>query len=134
LLDAASIYLLEGALTKSNLDADILWEQPQDWTGFPDILEPWIERTAKELAIASLNTCAVIDFEAIIVDGAIPPAVRSQLVAKMHEHIVDLDARGLIIPRIEAGTVGGNARAIGAACGPIFSRFFLDTNAGLPVV
>jgi len=84
------------------------------------------------LAIATLNTCAVIDFEAIIVDGAIPGAVRSALVAKMRHHIQDMDARGLIVPRIEAGVVGGNARAIGAACGPIFSQFFLDTNAGFP--
>ncbi len=133
LLDAASIYLLEGALAKSGIDPDILWEQPQDWTGFPELLEEWIDVTAKELAIASLNTCAVIDFEAIIVDGAIPAFVRKELVNKMRQHIVSLDSRGLIVPEIEEGTVGGNARAIGAACGPVFSQFFLDTHAGLPV-
>jgi len=134
LLDAASIHLLESALSRSGIDPDILWAQPQDWTGFPEQLAPWIDTTARELAIAALNTCAVIDFEAIIVDGAIPAAVRSALVAAMRRHMENLDVRGLIVPRIEAGIVGGNARALGAASGPIFSQFFLDTNAGLPAL
>ncbi len=134
LLDAASIYLLENALAKAGMDPDILWAQPQEWSGFENHLEHWIEVTAKELAIASLNTCAVIDFEAIIVDGAIPAEVRRRLVKRMQAHIVKLDSRGLIVPRIEEGSVGGNARAIGAACGPVFSQFFLDTHAGMPVL
>ena len=39
--------------------------------------------------------------------------------------------RGLIAPRIEAGTVGGNARAIGAATSPLFERYFMNGNIRL---
>ena len=48
------------------------------------------------------------------------------------------DARGLIMPQIVQGTIGDNARAIGAASGPIFAQFLLNTNSdevfGAPAV
>jgi len=75
----------------------------------------------------------VIDFEAVIIDGGFPDAVRDRLVARVAQELVRLDSRGLSLPRIEAGQVGGNARALGAACGPVFSRYLLNTHGGLTV-
>jgi hypothetical protein len=36
------------------------------------------------------------------------------------------DTSGLIQPRIEAGSIGGKARAIGAAARPIGAQFMLN--------
>ncbi len=131
LVDVASIHLLEAALARDGLDPQQLWSVPQDWSHLGVQVGPWIARTAQELAKASLSTCAVIDFEAVIVDGAFPAAVRDDLVAQTRAALCGHDLRGLIAPQIEAGTIGGNARAIGAASSPMFSQFLLDTNAGL---
>ncbi|MEM9524427.1 MAG: sugar kinase, partial [Pseudomonadota bacterium] len=60
-----------------------------------------------------------------------PISVRRVLVERTRNALDRLDMRGLVKPRIEEGSVGGNARAIGAASGPIFSQFFLNTHAGL---
>jgi predicted NBD/HSP70 family sugar kinase len=133
LIDTASLYLLEADLVTAGLNPARLWAQPQDWTGFPDLLNPWIDRTATQLARAALTVCAVIDFEAVLIDGGFPQTVRRRLVERVGEAIGQLDSRGLLVPRIEAGIVGGNARALGAACAPVFSQYLLNTHGGLTV-
>ncbi|MCE5974319.1 ROK family transcriptional regulator [Sinirhodobacter sp. WL0062] len=131
LLDRASIHLLESSLIQNGIDPDRLWRVPQDWSSLSEWVAPWLEQTAAALAHASLTTCAVIDFEAILIDGALPPDVRERLVARVRERVSRLDTRGIIIPAIEAGMIGANARAIGAASSPVIAQFLLDTNAGL---
>ena len=133
LIDTASIYLLEAELAKSGLDPALLWAQPQNWTGFPDLLDRWIESAATSLARAALTVSAVIDFEAVLIDGGFPGTVREALVLRVRDALARLDIRGLNIPRIEGGQVGGNARALGAACGPVFSLYLLNTHASLSV-
>ena len=125
LLDAASLYLLEAELASMGADTGALWRMPQDWSGFGVALEHWITGSARALAHAARSTCCVIDFEAVLIDGAFPVAVRDRLVAQTRDELARLDMRGLIAPRIEAAAVGGNARAMGAAAAPILSQFFL---------
>jgi len=131
LIDAASIYLLEARLVETGMEPTRLWSQPQDWSGFGAVLEDWIATTARHLARAALTVCAVIDFEAVLIDGAFPPDVRKRLVAATDAAMAGLDHRGVLRPRVEAGSVGQNARALGAATGPIFARFLLNTHGGL---
>ena len=133
LVDMASIHLLETRLEEVELDPAMIWQNPQDWSKIMRYVEPWLGQTAQELAKASLSTCAVIDFEAILIDGSFPDEIRTELVERVRRYIATQDTRGLIPPVIESGTIGGNARAIGAASGPIFSQFLLNTNAGLSV-
>lgn len=134
LIDVASIHLLETRLTNAGMDPSVLWQQPQDWSSLSRHVEPWIGQTAQELAKASLSICSVIDFEAILIDGAFPTEVREELVERTRRYLVNQDKRGLIEPQIEAGNVGYNARGIGAASSPIFSQFLLNTNAGLSAI
>lgn len=133
LVDMASIHLLEARLTEVDIDPSVIWQSPQDWSGIARYVDLWLGQTAQELAKACLATCSVIDFEAILIDGAFPENVRMELVKRVQRYIVNQDTRGLLSPRIESGSIGGNARAIGAACGPILSGFLLNTNAGLAV-
>lgn len=133
LVDMASIHLLEARLREVDIDPAVIWTSPRDWSEISRYVEPWLGQTAQELAKASLSTCSVIDFEAILIDGAFPSEIRMELVERVRRYIVNQDTRGLIAPVIEPGNIGGNARAIGAACGPIFSQFLLNTNAGLAV-
>ncbi|MEL6521583.1 MAG: ROK family transcriptional regulator [Pseudomonadota bacterium] len=131
LIDTASLHLLEGRLIEAGIDPDLMRKKPQDWSGLSRYVEPWIGETAQELAKASLSICSVIDFEAILIDGAFPPDIREELVERVRRYLVHQDKRGLIAPAVEIGTVGENARAIGAASSPIFAEFLLNTNAGL---
>jgi predicted NBD/HSP70 family sugar kinase len=129
LIDAASIWLLEAALARAGVDPARLWTLPQDWSGFGPVLDTWLADTADAIAAAAVTVCAVVDFEAIIVDGGFPPSVRAGLVARIRDRLSGLDRRGLSPFAVHPGEVGGNARAIGAACTPIFSRHLLNTHA-----
>lgn len=131
LIDTASIHLLERRLTDLGMDPAQLWTQPQDWAQFARVVDPWLGQTAQELAKASASVCAVIDFEAIVIDGAFPEVIKQTLVERTRRYLANQDMRGLIAPRIEAGTVGGNARAIGAATTPLFERYFMNGNVRL---
>lgn len=133
LIDMASINRLEMRLREVDIDPAILWQEPHDWSGITRHVEPWLGQTAQELAKASLATCSVIDFEAVLIDGAFPSAIRDELVGRVQRYIVNQDTRGLIPPRIEGGSIGTNARAIGAACGPIFAQYLLNTNIGMAI-
>lgn len=110
LIDVASIHLLEGRLVQAGIEPRILWQQPQDWSALTRYVEPWVGETAQELAKASLSVCAVIDFEAVLIDGAFPEPVRNELVERVRRYLVNQDTRGLIPPKIEPGSIGGNAR------------------------
>jgi predicted NBD/HSP70 family sugar kinase len=131
LIDTASLFLLEDRLIEAGIDPVILWNKPQDWSSISRYVEPWIGTTAQELAKAALSICAVIDFEAIFIDGAFPPEIRDELVSRVRRYLANQDKRGLIPPVVEAAAVGENARGIGAASSPIFRQFLLNTNAGL---
>lgn len=133
LVDMTSIHLLETRLAEVGIDPNVIWQMPQDWSGIARYVDLWLGQTAQELAKASLATCSVIDFEAILIDGAMPEDVRLALVERVRRYLVNQDTRGLLPPRIESGRVGVNARAIGAACGPILSGYLLNTNAGIAI-
>jgi predicted NBD/HSP70 family sugar kinase len=126
LIHCASIYLLEQRLRTAGLDPSSIWRTPDRWDDFSGHLDQWIEETALALAYACLAAISVIDFEAVIIDGAMPVAVRALLVARVQEIYETLDRRGLIDPAIRVGSIGADARAIGGAALPLIANFARD--------
>jgi predicted NBD/HSP70 family sugar kinase len=133
LVDMASIHQLELRLREVDLDPQQLWSDPDSWHSLSRYVDPWLGQTAQELAKAALSTCSVIDFEAILIDGAFPASVRDDLVSRVRRYVVTQDTRGLIQPRIESGSIGGKARAIGAATRPIGAQFMMQASVGMTV-
>ncbi|WP_299745577.1 ROK family transcriptional regulator [uncultured Tateyamaria sp.] len=131
LIDLASIRTLELRLIEARQDPRQLWEQPQDWSHLEAFVQPWLEQAADALALASVASCAVIDVEAVVIDGAMPNSIRARLVEMTRAALATKDMRGLIPPVTVAGQIGGNARGIGAAAGPIIGQLLLDRSAAL---
>jgi predicted NBD/HSP70 family sugar kinase len=124
LLNVASLHGLERALTDAGQSSRSLW-QSDDWSDYDDFVEPWVEKTAANLAIACVSIASIVEVEAILIDGAMPDAVKSRLTASTCRHIRGLDLTGLVMPRVEEAAVGKRARSIGAALLPIHARYFL---------
>jgi predicted NBD/HSP70 family sugar kinase len=133
LVDMASIHQLELRLREVDLDPQQLWSKPESWHSLSRYVDPWLGQTAQELAKAALSTCSVIDFEAILIDGAFPASVRDDLVNRVRRYVVTQDTRGLIQPRIESGSIGRKARAIGAATRPIGAQFMMQASLGMTI-
>jgi hypothetical protein len=68
----------------------------------------------------------VIDVGAIVIDGAMPAAVRQTICLLTAAELEKLDRRGLSDVRILAGAVGPDARAIGGAALPLIKNFGRD--------
>ncbi|KUP91997.1 ROK family transcriptional regulator [Tritonibacter horizontis] len=130
LLDTASIRVLERRLLAADIDPSVLWQHPQDWSRIEAQVAPWLEETAVALARAALATCAVIDFQAVVIDGAMPSPLRARLVARVRAELPQLDSRGLVLPDVQEGRIGANASALGAAAKPLIAQYLLDSHSG----
>lgn len=131
LIDVASIRSLERRLEAAGEAPRQVWDSPQDWSHLEAHVAPWIDETADALAGASVAASAVIDFEAVVIDGAMPESVRKRIVAGVARALDTKDMRGLSRPHIAEGQIGGNARGIGAAVGPVITQFLLDRPASM---
>ena len=70
--------------------------------------------------------CAIIDFEAAVIDGAFPEAVRARLIEAVGRELAALDLPGIDPPRLRPGSIGPVARALGGASLPLFDRYLID--------
>lgn len=129
LLDRASIFVLENMLREKGVDPSVLWTQPNQWGDLGETLDIWIDKVGQSLARAIVATCAVVDFEAILIDGGFSADIREKIVAKTREKLDQLEITGVHRPTIYAGSVGPNAPAMGGAILPILSRYFISQTA-----
>ena len=125
LMDIASLHRLETRIDAADGDPTRLWDGTTDWSRFGSEVSDWIDEAAFAIAGAAMSACALLDFEAVVSDGAFPEAVRAELVAAIRHDIAGMDSRGLVVPQIVEGQIGANARAIGAGYSPIAARHFL---------
>jgi predicted NBD/HSP70 family sugar kinase len=126
LIASASICQLERRLESAGIDASSMWATPDNWADFGPQLDAWIDDAASALACAIVAAVSVIDFEAIMIDGAMPAAVRDRLTARTAQSFGRLDRRGLSEVEIIQGTIGADARAIGGAALPLIKHFARD--------
>ncbi|MEQ1956421.1 ROK family transcriptional regulator [Mesorhizobium sp. CN2-181] len=87
----------------------------------------WQEDCADALAQAIISAIAVIDVEAVVIDGLLPRALLQDTVAKVQRRFGEITPSGLVLPEIIAGTVGPQASAIGASILPIHTLFGPDS-------
>ena len=126
LIGCASIYQLERRLERAGIDPSSVWATPDAWADFGPHLDAWIDEVAPALAYASVAAISIVDFEAIVIDGAMPANVRDRLTARTFDIFQGLDRRGLSEVEIVSGSVGADARAIGGAALPLIKNFARD--------
>lgn len=132
LIDVASLASLERAVTESGGNPGMIWESPKAWTVPPELVADWTEKAAEGLAWAIVSASSVIDVASVVIDGWLPPEVRETLVHRTRAALDTFDLTGLTRPTIEEGSIGSDARSLGAASLPLSERFLLDRNAFLP--
>ena len=129
LVDVASLATLEAAVVREGGAAAMIWESPRTWTVPDALLTPWIEEAAAGLAQAIAAATSLIDFEVVLIDGWLPDPVRARLLRQTAARLEALDVAGIDRPEIRAGTIGSDARSLGAASLPLSERFLLDPDA-----
>ena len=126
LIRRASIYALENRLIAAGKDPATIWSSPDTWGDFGSHLDDWIEETARSLAQAAVAAISVIDFEAVVIDGAFPDEVRQRVLGRTAAMAAAMDRQGLSPTELSAGTLGSDARAIGGAALPLLAAYARD--------
>ncbi len=126
LLNLASLYRLQRGLSDSGKGPDALRQNSDDWSGFGAEVDAWIAATSVNLALAAAAVVAVVDVEAVLIDGALPVDVTKRLARSTRDALDGVDLTGIIRPEVREATVGRAARSIGAALLPIHSQYFMS--------
>ncbi|MCQ0971806.1 ROK family transcriptional regulator [Paracoccus sp. TK19116] len=117
LLDVASVDTLESTLGRALPPDDSGWDVPST------LLDAWISDAGKALAFAGFAATTICDLDAVVIDGAVPTAIRSRIVAATQNAMADLPQAGVDPPAIVEGSLGRSARILGAAALPLAQGF-----------
>jgi len=131
LFDAASLATLADAMEAAGESPDHIWEQPVLWQVSPAILDNWLSEAAEGLASAILSASTLLELEAILIDGWMPPMIRAEVTKRTAAALARLDLSGVTPPMVREGSLGAHARSLGAAAIPLSQRYLLDQNAAL---
>ena len=129
LISVASMAVLAEAMTEAGQSPDQLWERPDRWEVRPDVLDAWMTSAAEGLASAILSAATLLEMQAVLIDGWMPVEIRAEIVRRTEAAFYRLDLSGVEPPVIREGTVGAEARALGAAAVPLSQRYLIDQNA-----
>ena len=126
LIDVASLGTLEEHLHKAGTDTSDLWQAPEELERNPDVLAAWIDDAAAGIAHAIVSAVSVIDFGTVMIDGWITADMRRRLVEATAAQLEQRNFAGLARPDLREGTIGADARALGAASLPLSERFLVE--------
>jgi predicted NBD/HSP70 family sugar kinase len=129
LFDVASMSVLARSMEAAGEPSDHLWESPENWRVSEGILRGWIESAAEGLAIASLAAASLLELEAVLIDGWMPADIRTLITQSTRAALNRLDLSGITPIAVREGTVGAQARSLGAAAIPLSQRYLIDQNA-----
>jgi predicted NBD/HSP70 family sugar kinase len=129
LLTVASVSALSAAMESAGQASDQLWERHDHWDVDARILSDWMDQAAEGLAWAVLSASTLMELEAVLIDGWIPQDVRAAITLRTEAALHRLDLAGIDPPAIREGSIGPDARALGAAAIPLAQRYLLDPHA-----
>ena len=127
LIHEASVIDLERALIAAGFDVSEVF----DPNGTPDadaVFDAWMRRAVEGLSRAVVSAMSVVDFEEVVIDGQLRPDWRRRVVDGVAGAYGRFDCTGLSPIEIAAGSIGPQARVLGAALLPLIGRFSPDTD------
>ena len=126
LLEVASGWQLEQALLQAGLDPLQVQRDDIVEPRFAALVEPWLEQASLALAMTTASGSAMLDLDAVIVDGSLARPLIDALIERTGQRLAVYRFDGLHAPALLTGRVGAHARALGGALLPLHTQFFPD--------
>ncbi len=131
LVDVASLVSLESMLLAQGHDPDPIWNATDRWPLPRAPLNTWLNQAANGLAQVIVSSTCLIDVRTVLIDGWMPSEIRAELVMRATLQLRARTVPGVEAPEIRPGTIGRDARSLGAASLPLSDRFLVDRKAFL---
>lgn len=103
-----------------------IWTSPDDWGELGDPLRAWIETAAEGLSHAVLSAVALLDLDTLVIDGAMPKAVRKELAKTIRRKLASRFAGRPEPFSVLEGAFGHMGPAIGGASIPLLVKYSND--------
>jgi len=126
LLQKASGWQLEQALLAAGHSPMIKHEAAIMNAEYVELTAPWIAQASQALAMTVASAAALLDLDAVVMDGSLGAPLMSALMTATQEALKAYRFDGMHQPQLLAGQVGAHARALGGALLPLHSQFFPD--------
>ena len=123
LLHRASGLLLEQALRKEGVPATAAHDERALGRSLWPLTSRWLDETGPALAHTIASAAAVLDLEAVVIDGSMDRQVMAEVIARTERVLDRYDWEGITRPRVMMGSVGADARALGGAILPLYRHF-----------
>jgi predicted NBD/HSP70 family sugar kinase len=87
------------------------------------LTERWLDEACPALALTATSAAALLDLDAVIIDGSMDRAMISEVMGRT-AHLLDrFSWEGITRPALLSGSIGADARAMGAAILPLYRHF-----------
>ena len=134
LVSQASLWDLEQRFHEHQLDPMAAYDERAMVAPWLPHTQEWIARAALALAHSIVSGTAFLDLDAVVIDGVVASALLQSLLAQTRDALKAYNTEGLqALPRLEAGTIGSDARALGGALLPLYACFAPDWDVFLKV-
>lgn len=129
LVDVASLATLETALIQAGIDPNRIWHSAHDWNIPETIIETWVNNCVEAMSFGIVSAASLIDFDCIVLDGWLPRAICQRLITGINATLSGFSVAGIDLPEVRMGTIGNDARALGAASLALSNRYMVDQTA-----
>lgn len=134
LISQASLWDLEQRFREHALDPMAAYDARAMLAPWLPYTREWIDRAALALAHCIVAGTAFLDVEAVVIDGVVSPDLLRDLWVQTGEALKAYNQEGLQgMPRLELGSIGSDARALGGALLPLHACFAPDRDIFLKV-
>lgn len=126
LLERASGWQLEQSLMAAGHDPLLVQQDAIMSAAYAKWTQAWLKEAAKALALTVTSAAALLDLDAVVIDGSLNPLLMQALIEQTEHSLALFKFDGIHQPRILTGRVGSHARALGGSLLPLHAQFFPD--------
>ena len=126
LVDEASLAKLELLLQRGGSDPSFIFQDPENWPIAEPIIHQWVQNCARELTSAIVSACSIIDFQNVVLDGWLPRPILKKIVNGIQGSDQFNNWPGIVLPNVLTGSIGPDARSVGAASLPLSEKFLVN--------
>jgi predicted NBD/HSP70 family sugar kinase len=123
LLNTASVYVLEKAIATAGGPAAAAHDERALSPALRPLADAWMNGTCPAIAASIASASALLDLEAVVIDGEIDRALLREVIGRTDEALGVFDWQGMTRPRLVEGQIGPDARAMGGAILPLYAHF-----------
>ncbi|NRR29065.1 ROK family transcriptional regulator [Oxalobacteraceae bacterium] len=134
LLSAASLFNLEQLYAAAGLDDSAAYDARALQAPWLAHTEAWLDDAARALALAVHSANCLLDLNEVVIDGSAHAGLLARLLEAVNAALAHYSWEGTQRPTLLSGSIGADARAIGAALLPLHANFAPDRELFLKIL